>query len=70
MAFLLLGHGSIICYYRQMKRKNSTSNMVITLLDETGVDEVSIRRNRIRRTGPNSFFFFGAFSWPGVQKLY
>ena len=56
MAFLLLGHGSILCYYRQMKRKNST-NMVITLLDKTGVDEVSIRRNKIRRTGPSSFFF-------------
>ena len=41
------------------KGKNSTSNKVITLLDETrldetGVDEMSIRRNRIRRTGPNS----------------
>ena len=41
-------HGSI---YDKCKEKNSTSNKVITLLDETrldemGVDDMSIRRNR------------------------
>ena len=42
------------------ENENSTSNKVITLLetrlDETGVDEMSIRRNRIRQTGLNSYF--------------
>ena len=34
-----------ICYYTQMKRKNSTSNKVITLLDETRLDETGVDEN-------------------------
>ena len=62
-------HGSIY-YQTNVKKKTNkvtdldtivTSNKVITLLGETrldkmGVDDMSVRRNRIRQTGPNSFY--------------